>query len=230
VSTKKEATRARLLVAARKLLEQRGFHGVSLEDIAEAAGVSRQAVYKSHFASKADLLLDLVRHVHVAENLDELTRPVFAAPTALTMLQETIGAIIRIETRLHDLALLLSTAALTDSGAAAAWNDRLRIKRGAVRSAVERVATEGRLHPAWTVDETVDIVAALLSVDTYHAIVVERGWQPEALIAKTWDVCQKSFVVEPPLGEAEPTTAPRIKPPRLEQGKSTRARPKRGDR
>ena len=197
MSTKKEATRLRLLDAARKLLEQRGFHGVSLEDIAEAAGVSRQAVYKSHFASKADLLLDLVGHVHVAENLDELTRPVFAAPTALAMLEETIGAIIRIEIRLHDLALLLSTAALTDAGAAAAWHDRLRIKRGAMRTALERVAGEGLLHSAWTVDEAVDILAALLSVDTYHTIVVERGWQPEALIAKIWDVCQKSFIVEP---------------------------------
>ena len=197
MSTKKEATRARLLDAARKLLEERGFHGVSLEDIAEAAGVSRQAVYKSHFASKADLLLDLVRHVHVAENLDELTRPVFAAPTALAMLQETIAAIIRIETRLHDLALLLSTAALTDTGAAAAWQDRLRIKRGAMRAAIERVAADGGLESAWTVDQAVDILAALLSVDTYHSIVVERGWQPEALIAKVWDVCRKSFIVEP---------------------------------
>lgn len=200
MSTKKEATRARLLVAARKLLEQRGFHGVSLEDIAEAAGVSRQAVYKSHFTSKADLLLALVRHVHVTENLDELTRPVLAAPTALAMLKETIGAIIRIEVRLHDLALLLSTAALTDPGAAAAWNDRLRIKRGAMRVALERVATENRLHPAWTVDEAVDILAALLSVDTYQSVVVERGWQPEGLIAKIWAVCQQSFVVEPTLG------------------------------
>lgn len=197
MSTKKEATRARLLEAARKLLEQRGFHGVSLEDIAEAAGVSRQAVYKSHFASKADLLLDLVRHVHVAENLDELTRPVFAAASGLAMLEATIAAIIRIETRLHDLALLLSTAALTDAGAAAAWHDRLRIKRGAMRAAVERVATEGCLDSAWSVDEAVDILAALLSVDTYHSIVVERGWQPEALIAKVWDVCRKSFIVEP---------------------------------
>ena len=72
MSTRKEDTRYRLFEAARKLLLKRGFHGVGLEDIAEAAGVSRQAVYKSHFASKADLLLELVRHVHVAENLDEL--------------------------------------------------------------------------------------------------------------------------------------------------------------
>ena len=77
MSTQKEETRQRLFDAARRLLLQRGFHGVRLEDIAEAAGVSRQAVYKSHFTSKADLLVALVQHMHTSEKLDELTRPVF---------------------------------------------------------------------------------------------------------------------------------------------------------
>ena len=79
----KEETRARLLSAARKLLVKRGFHGVGLEDIAEAAGVSRQAVYKSHFASKAELLLELVRHLHVVEKLDEFMLPYLAAQSGL---------------------------------------------------------------------------------------------------------------------------------------------------
>lgn len=197
MSTRKEATRLRLLDAARILLEQRGFHRVSLEDIAEAAGVSRQAVYKSHFASKAELLLALVRHVDVTEKVDELTRPVVQAPTSLAMLEETIRAILRIEARLHDLALLLSTAALTDAGAAAAWHDRLGVKRGAIRRALDRIAANGQLSPAWTVDEAVDILAALLSVDSYHALVVERGWQPEALMTKIWSVCRSSFLVDP---------------------------------
>src|SRR6476619_1637365 len=108
MSTKKEETRLRLLEAARKLLLQRGFHGVGLEDIAAEAGVSRQAVYKSHFGSKAEMLLELVRYVHVAENLDELRRPVYEAQTGLAMLEETIAASVRIEARIHDLALLLN--------------------------------------------------------------------------------------------------------------------------
>src|SRR5215831_1118774 len=99
MSTTKTDTRYRLLDAARKLLLKRGFHGVGLEDIAEAAGVSRQAVYKSHFASKSDLLLELVRHVHETEKLDELTRPIFAANTGLEMLEATIRASIKIEER-----------------------------------------------------------------------------------------------------------------------------------
>src|SRR6478752_7850603 len=149
MSTQKEETRTRLFEAARRLLVKGGFHQVGLEDIAEAAGVSRQAVYKSHFASKSDLLLELVRHVHLEENLDELTRPVFAAKTALEMFEATIRASVTIESRVHELSLLLAAAAVSDSGAAAAWRDRMELRHRVLRSAVSRLQAEGRLNRAW---------------------------------------------------------------------------------
>jgi AcrR family transcriptional regulator len=197
MSTKKDETRVRLLDAARELLVKRGFHGVGLEDIAQAAGVSRQAVYKSHFASKAELLLELVRHVHVAENLDELTRPVYEAQSGLAMLEETIRAIVKIETRLHDLSMVLSTTASTDADAAAAWRDRMEVKRGAFRAALSRVEAEGRFNAAWKLEEAVDLLLTLVSVDAYQQLVVERGWKEAALIRKVWELCQASFVVSP---------------------------------
>src|SRR5215510_6565922 len=167
MSTRKDDTRYRLFEAARKLLLKRGFHGVGLEDIAEAAGVSRQAVYKSHFASKADLLLELVRHVHVEENLDELTRPVFEARNALEMLEATIRASVNIEARVHELSLVLAATAVSDAGAAAAWRDRMELKRGALRSTISRLQAEGRLSRAWQLEKAVDVLDSLLSVDTY---------------------------------------------------------------
>jgi len=204
MSTKKDETRLRLLDAARKLLVKRGFHGIGLEEIAQAAGVSRQAVYKSHFASKADLLLELVRHMHVAENLDELTRPVFEARSALAMLQETLRAIVKIETRLHDLALVLSTAALSDADAAAAWSDRIEVKRAALRAALERVEAEGRFNSAWRLEEAIDVLMSLVSVATYQQLVVERGWKQDALIRRVWELCEGTLVVEPKPRKATP--------------------------
>src|SRR5215468_1818754 len=198
MSTRKDDTRYRLFEAARKLLLKRGFHGVGLEDIAEAAGVSRQAVYKSHFASKADLLLELVRHVHVAENLDELTRPVFEAKTALEMLEATIQASVKIEARVHELSLVLAAAAVSDDGAAAAWRDRMELKRGALQGAVSRLAAEGRLRRGWKVEQAVDVLDSLLSVDTYQRLVTERGWTQEELIQKVQELSAGIFLVEPP--------------------------------
>jgi AcrR family transcriptional regulator len=54
----REQTRERLLDAAVEVFSKRGFHAAAVEDIAEAAGFSKGAVY-SNFASKEDLFLAL---------------------------------------------------------------------------------------------------------------------------------------------------------------------------
>jgi AcrR family transcriptional regulator len=194
MSTKKDDTRLRLLDAARKLLIERGFHGVGLEDIAEAAGVSRQAVYKSHFASKAELLMALARHQQVAEKFAELTQPIAAAQSGPAMLEESIRATVRIETRVHALSMVFCTAALSDEGAAAAWQERLEVKRGVLRTALLRVDAEGRLSAAWKLEDAVDMISEMLSVETYQHLVVERGWKPDAHIAKVWALCEDSVL------------------------------------
>jgi len=198
MSTRKAETRVRLLEAARKLLLSRGFHGVGLEEIAAEAGVSRQAVYKSHFASKAELLLALVRYLHVADDLDALIEPVYAAPSGPAMLEAAIRAIVTIEGRLHDVALVLSAAASSDEGAAAAWHDRTEAKRGGLRDALQRVAAERRLRTSWTVDQAVDVVAVLVSVEAYEQLVVERGWSAESMIARVYELCEQTLLVESP--------------------------------
>lgn len=50
-----EATRARLIGAARELFGSRGFERTSIEAVLERSGVARGALYH-HFASKAELL------------------------------------------------------------------------------------------------------------------------------------------------------------------------------
>lgn len=56
---RKERTRADLLQAARTVFLRRGFHGASLDEIAEEAGYTKGAVY-SNFAGKDDLYLALL--------------------------------------------------------------------------------------------------------------------------------------------------------------------------
>jgi AcrR family transcriptional regulator len=52
----KERTRQRLLAEAQRLFRERGYAATSLEQIAEAAEVTKGAIY-GHFASKEDLML-----------------------------------------------------------------------------------------------------------------------------------------------------------------------------
>src|SRR6478609_8201285 len=65
-SQAKADRRAALLDAAATLFAERGFNGVSIEDLGSAAGVSGPAVYR-HFASKQAVLAALL--VGVSERL-----------------------------------------------------------------------------------------------------------------------------------------------------------------
>ena len=56
----KERTRQRLLDAAAAVFAERGIEAASLDEVAEAAGYTKGAIY-SNFASKIDLVVALMR-------------------------------------------------------------------------------------------------------------------------------------------------------------------------
>lgn len=62
--SKKEVLRQNVLEAAARLFAQRGFGGTNLQDIADALGISRPALYY-YFKSKEDILASLVEEVTV---------------------------------------------------------------------------------------------------------------------------------------------------------------------
>jgi AcrR family transcriptional regulator len=68
---RKERTRRELVTTAREVFLERGFHGASLDEIAEAAGYSKGAVY-SNFANKDELFL-AVLDAHFAHRARVLT-------------------------------------------------------------------------------------------------------------------------------------------------------------
>lgn len=59
------ATRARLLAAARRLFSQRGYDGVSVDRVVEAAGVNKRMVYH-YFGSKRGMYAEVLRGVYEA--------------------------------------------------------------------------------------------------------------------------------------------------------------------
>ena len=56
---RRQETRARLLDAAAQVFALRGFHAATVDEVAEAAGYTKGAVY-SNFATKDELFLDLL--------------------------------------------------------------------------------------------------------------------------------------------------------------------------
>jgi AcrR family transcriptional regulator len=81
-----EDTRRRLLEAARRVFVQRGFHATTLEQVADAAGYTKGAVY-SQFESKADLFFALLDR-RVEDRLAEIR-----SAGALASSPEELGSI-----------------------------------------------------------------------------------------------------------------------------------------
>lgn len=84
---RREETRRQLLIAAREIFGERGFGGATLDEISEAAGLSRGALYYNFPGGKEELFLALlderiaeragaVQHTFApeAENPDEVVR------------------------------------------------------------------------------------------------------------------------------------------------------------
>jgi AcrR family transcriptional regulator len=73
----KERTRQRLLAEAQRLFRERGYAATSLEQIAEAAEVTKGAIY-GHFASKEDLMISAIEQAPPPEHtaiLNDQSRP-----------------------------------------------------------------------------------------------------------------------------------------------------------
>jgi AcrR family transcriptional regulator len=114
----KERTRQRLLAQAQRLFRERGYAATSLEQIAEAAEVTKGAIY-GHFTSKEDLLLSAIEATPTPEyvtmlndasrplgqRLAEFSRAVAAEDPAdaaqLAMFLEFFAALLRAPDALH---------------------------------------------------------------------------------------------------------------------------------
>src|SRR4051812_19182540 len=80
-------TRTALLAAAHAILEEQGFEALTMTAVADRAGVTRRAVYM-HFPRRAELVGAIFDHVAEAEGLAESLERVWAAPDAVSALDE----------------------------------------------------------------------------------------------------------------------------------------------
>jgi len=96
------ARRDEILDAAARLFAERGYHGVTIDDIGAAAGMSGPGIYR-HFAGKEDVLAQMLLRIS-ARLRDEGARRVEVAPDAASALE----ALLRwhVEFSLHQPALI----------------------------------------------------------------------------------------------------------------------------
>ena len=175
-STPAPDTRTRILETAWRLVRDHGVATLTMADIADIAGISRQAVYL-HFNSRTRLLIEMARyHDQAARITDRITKALGSAGPA-----EALGIYVRTWCdylpEILPVASVLSAAAMTDEAARAAWRDRMQFlrDRGGVRI-VERLAAEGLLAEGWSVDEATDWLWSQLHPDNWRHLVEESKW------------------------------------------------------
>lgn len=109
--SKQSDSRTRILEAATRLFGRRGYHASTIENITDAAGISRGALYW-HFSSKSDVLAAVVERLQ-REYLDRFIEETLqAGPTAAERLWRIFKFTARFAVEHTDLVHCLRTLSL----------------------------------------------------------------------------------------------------------------------
>lgn len=173
--------RERILDVTWELYNKLSPKSPTIAEVAEAAGVSRQAVYL-HFANRARLLTETIqsRQVDVPDRL-ERSRSVAPDQIFTSWLSEIFDEYERI----LPVGRAFVAAVYLDPDGAAAWEDRVEAIRGSARRAVEKLVEHGVLRSNWTVDTAADWVYSKMNFVAWHLLVYELGWSQQMTLEKT---------------------------------------------
>jgi AcrR family transcriptional regulator len=180
-----EASRREVLARARELLLSQGFGGTTIAQIAEAAGVSAESVYKN-FGGKPGLVraiwdLSLLGSGDVpAEQRSDAAQE---EATDARALMDQFGRFVAEVSPIGSPVLLLvrDAAASGDAAMAAllAEVDDERYRR--MLHNARHVLARGLLPPGPGEAEIADVFFACTSAELYETLVLKRGWSPEQL-------------------------------------------------
>lgn len=175
MSSGEPATRTRILVAARELLENTPGAPVSMGQIARCAGLSRQALYL-HFADRASLLAEVSRMADAAARTPRRQRRVDEAATARQALREAIALQAAIKPELRGIATALDVLRRTDPAADAAWKEREHARLRRCETVITRLSAEGDLDRVWDVSTATRLLWAATSQRVWDDLVIDQGW------------------------------------------------------
>ncbi|OXM59207.1 TetR/AcrR family transcriptional regulator [Amycolatopsis vastitatis] len=176
--------RRRILAAASGLFREKGYSGTAMPEVAKAAGVAVQTVYKA-FANKATLL-KAVFDVTVAGDDEDVP---IAGRDFIAEIQAEPDAVRKIELYLDHLVsgapvaspvqLLARDAAAADPAAAQVWAQmRQEMLMAMTYFSADLMAT-GQVKPGLTADDVRDILWTYHGPEQYELLCLERGWSPE---------------------------------------------------
>lgn len=192
--TQSSETRQRIVDAARGLIIERGYRATTVADIANAAGVHVDTVYRL-VGRKPVLLRELIEQAisgvgsAVAPEERDYVKAMRAEPDARRKLAIYARATREIQARMAPLFLSLRDASTTEPEAADVWREIGERRAANMRRLVADVRSAGGLRRGLSIDDAADIVWATNSAELYVLLTVDRGWAParyERWLADMW--------------------------------------------
>ena len=170
-----DETRNRIVAAARRLLEERGYVKTTMEAIAQEAGVAVPTVY-SIFRSKTGILLEILDSSRFGERYQKALAQALAATDILDQLKGVASISCSIF-QSEDEILHLCRSAVAVSPELKEQEEQVEQHRYEVqKDLIESLARAGKLRNGLTVDRARDILWSLTSRDLYRLFVGKRGW------------------------------------------------------
>jgi AcrR family transcriptional regulator len=192
-------TRAAILDATWQLLEARGAEATTMAAVAQAAGVTRRAVYL-HFSSRAELLLALHAHVDEALDLHASLQPVRDAPDSVARLEAFAAHLARFHPRIRTVDLALLRAREADPDVDLLVDQGLRGWHAGCLEVAQGLADEGRLADPWTPGTAADLLWSFMFPETLERLTVARGWPAERYGELLAVLLRRTLVSTDPLG------------------------------
>jgi AcrR family transcriptional regulator len=173
----------RITDAGLDLFVRQGYAVTTLEQIAGQAGVAVQTVY-FHFGNKRTLLKEIVDVVAVGDDepVALLDRPWVqqfrAEPDARRALTIWIRNSRAIFARIAPIMRIVRDAAGANPDMTAQWDVNQQQRFIAHSTLAQQLADKHGLRQGLSAAKAADILFALLSLDVYLLLTVERGWTP----------------------------------------------------
>lgn len=185
-------TRARILDATHDLITTRGAN-LKLSEVAEHAGVSRQALYL-HFGDRAGLLVALVNHMDSTLELGPSLDHVLAAPTGAELLERAMRLNTEFWTAVAPVAHVLQAAQHDDDALGAAWRDRMQFRHHVFTEMIRTIADNHELADDWTVDDAAATLYAIAHFDPWRELTQRMGWNDDHYVDRMTAILQRTLL------------------------------------
>lgn len=193
MSSEEIDTKTRILDACWHLLEEQRGQGVSMSDIAKAAGISRQAVYL-HYASRTELMIATMAYVDEVKGLARRLEQFNAAKTGLQRLDACVDVWGNYIPEIYGMAKAMLMARDSDEAIATAWDGGMQCLRELCRNAVETLDREGMLKAGWSRKVAVEMMWTVISIQNWEQLTIECGWTNSQYISRVKTLLKHSFV------------------------------------